>query len=87
MSRTLEVIEGEIQAVKDVNPNWMTNSGVMAFITELTREKNSLFAMATPAGISPFKSHFSPVINFKYLFYILLNMLSLLLRVSNLFML
>jgi hypothetical protein len=39
------------------------------------------------AGKFTFKSHFSPAINFKYLFYILLNMLSLLLRVSNLFML
>lgn len=64
MSRTLEVIEAEIQAVKDANPNWITNSGVMAFITELTREKNSLTAISTPAGEFTFKSYFSPTINF-----------------------
>eukprot|EP01040_Poterioochromonas_malhamensis_P014756 gene14756-16385_t len=42
-TRTIQQIESEIQAMKDANPNWTTNSGVMALITALTNEKNNLF--------------------------------------------
>ena len=50
MSRTLEAIEADIQAIKNANPDWVTNAGVMALITELLREKNSRSAAA---GKSP----------------------------------
>jgi hypothetical protein len=54
MSRTVEAIEADIQAVKDANPDWITNAGVMALITELLREKNSRSVIPAPAaGKSP----------------------------------
>ena len=53
MSRTLADIEAEIQVVKDANPGWMTNHGVMAFIVELLREQNSCTVIAASAGKSP----------------------------------
>lgn len=53
-TRTIQQIESEIQAMKDANPNWTTNSGVMALITALTNEKNNLFL--PPQGIVPFSS-------------------------------
>ena len=37
MSRTVEAIEAEIQAIKDANPDWITNAGDKALITELIR--------------------------------------------------
>ncbi len=40
MSRTAEIIQGEIDKIKADNPNWTTNVGVMALITELIKEKN-----------------------------------------------
>ena len=42
MSRTVAQIETEIQAIKDANPNWVTDAGVKALITELMKEKNLL---------------------------------------------
>lgn len=41
-TRTIQQIESEIQAIKDANPNWITNSGDKALITALTNEKNNL---------------------------------------------
>ena len=53
MSRTLEAIEAEIQAIKDANPDWITNAGDKALITELMRLLNSRSVILAPAGKSP----------------------------------
>jgi hypothetical protein len=53
MSRTFEAVEAEIQAVKDANPNWITNAIIMGYLTELMREKNSRIVIPAPAGKSP----------------------------------
>jgi len=53
MSRTLEAIEADIQAIKDANPDWVTNAGDKALMTELMREKNSRSVILAPAGKSP----------------------------------
>ena len=50
MSRTLEAIEADIQAIKDANPDWVTNAGDKALMTELMREKNSRSVIPAPAG-------------------------------------
>ena len=53
MSRTVEAIEAEIQAIKDANPDWITNAGDKALITELMRLLNSRSVILAPAGKSP----------------------------------
>jgi hypothetical protein len=40
MPRTTEEIEAEINAVKQNNANWASNAVVLAYITELLKEKN-----------------------------------------------
>ncbi len=40
--RTVPVIEAEIQAIKEANPHWTNDAGVIALITELMKEKNHL---------------------------------------------
>ena len=52
MSRTLEAVDAEIQAIKDAIPDWITNAGDK-IITELMREKNSRSVILAPAGKSP----------------------------------
>jgi len=41
-TRTIADIDADIAAVKNANPNWLTNSGDKALITSLTNEKNIL---------------------------------------------
>ena len=38
-SRTIEVIQSEIEALKNANPHWLTDAGVKALITALINEK------------------------------------------------
>ena len=38
-SRTIEDIETEIKAIKNANPNWLTDTVVQALITSLINEK------------------------------------------------
>ena len=50
-TRTIADIEADIVALKNANPNWLTNAGVQALITSLTNEKNVLSsASMQPAG-------------------------------------
>jgi hypothetical protein len=54
-NRTVEIIDAEINAIKDHNPNWVADNVDKALITALTIEKNKLStAPATqPAGNNP----------------------------------
>jgi len=49
-TRTIADIEADIAALKNANPNWLTNAGDKALITSLTNEKNLLSA---PAPVAP----------------------------------
>ena len=50
-TRTIADIEADIVALKNANPNWLTNAGNKALITSLTNEKNELSsASMQPAG-------------------------------------
>jgi len=51
MSRTLEAIEADIQAVKDANPTWFKDAGDKMLIRSFTDEKNSRTLI--PEGKSP----------------------------------
>ncbi len=42
MSRTIEQIETEIQAIKEANPDWAGNQIALMAITAFTIEKNNL---------------------------------------------
>ena len=53
MSRTLEAIEADIQAVKDANPTWFKDAGDKMLIRSFTDEKNSRTLIPAPAGKSP----------------------------------
>ena len=49
-TRTIADIEADIIAVKNANPNWLANAGVIALITSLTTQINDLSASMQPAG-------------------------------------
>ena len=49
-TRTIADIEADIVALKNANPNWLTNVGVQALITSLTNQINVLSAPATQPG-------------------------------------
>ena len=49
-TRTIADIEADIIAVKNANPNWLTNAGVIALIMSLTTQINDLSASMQPAG-------------------------------------
>jgi hypothetical protein len=48
-TRTIADIEADIVALKNANPDWLTNAGVQALITSLTNQINVL-SSAQPAG-------------------------------------
>ena len=51
MSRTLEAIEADIQAVKDANPTWFKDAGDKMFIRSFTDEKNSRTLISDGKGV------------------------------------
>jgi hypothetical protein len=55
-NRTVGIIDAEINAIKDHNPNWVADNVDKALITALTVEKNQLStapATQPPAGNNP----------------------------------
>lgn len=42
MSRSIIDVEAEIKAIKDANPNWITNAVDKALVTELMKERNNM---------------------------------------------
>ena len=49
-TRTIADIEADIAAIKNANPNWLTNAGVQALITSLTNQIIMLSASAVQPG-------------------------------------
>eukprot|EP01035_Chromulina_nebulosa_P039734 gene39734-53719_t len=59
-NRTVEIIDAEINAIKDRNPNWVADNVDKALITALTTEKNQLStAPATQPAVFGLLSWFS----------------------------
>ena len=70
-TRTIAEIEADIAALKNANPNWLTNADVQALITSMTNQINIKLASSAPAPgpvcfIKPFTSYIFP-----YLYFIL----------------
>jgi hypothetical protein len=43
MSKSIEIIEADINLIKSSNSNWFTNAGDKALLTELYAEKKIIF--------------------------------------------
>jgi hypothetical protein len=49
-TRDISTIEADIQAIKNKNPNWASNTGVIALMIQLVEEKNILSKTTAPTG-------------------------------------
>jgi hypothetical protein len=48
ITRDIATIDAEIKALKDENPNWVSNAGDKALMTQLLQEKNNLHLTTAP---------------------------------------
>ena len=54
MSRTVQAIEADIQAIKDGNPNWFNDAGAMALIKSFNDLIIERERIGTASGESPY---------------------------------
>jgi hypothetical protein len=69
-ARDISTIEADIQAIKNENPNWASNAGVMALMTQLVEEKNILSKTTAPTGKFAFTRLFSILNHLLYIIFI-----------------